>query len=61
MFLVLHRSQLIVKSPRNQPLARSFVNDRLRSLMTLNLIDEITKTKGNPKRECLGQGPLDRR
>ena len=29
----------------------------LRSLMTLNLIDEITKTKGNPKRECLGQGP----
>jgi len=25
--------------------------------MTLNLIDEITKTKGNPKRECLGQGP----
>eukprot|EP00435_Cladocopium_sp_Y103_P039903 s2046_g10.t1 len=28
----------------------------LESLMTLNLIDEITKTKGNPKRECLGQG-----
>ena len=28
----------------------------LESLMTLNLIDEITKTKGNPTRECLGQG-----
>jgi len=28
----------------------------LESLMTLNLVDEITKTKGNPTRECLGQG-----
>ncbi|CAJ1326862.1 unnamed protein product [Effrenium voratum] len=28
----------------------------LESLMTLNLIDEITSTKGNPTRECLGQG-----
>jgi len=28
----------------------------LESLMTLNLIDEITKTKGNTFRECVGQG-----
>lgn len=27
-----------------------------KSLMTLKLIDEITNTKGDSKRECLGQG-----
>ena len=28
----------------------------IESLMTLNLIDEITDTRGNTRRECLGQG-----
>ncbi|KAF4674556.1 hypothetical protein FOL47_009082 [Perkinsus chesapeaki] len=28
----------------------------IESLLTLNLIDEITQTKGNPNRECWGQG-----
>jgi len=28
----------------------------LESLMTLNLIDELTETKGNTRRECIGQG-----
>merc|ERR1712203_738522 len=28
----------------------------LESLMTLNLIDELTSTKGNTVRECIGQG-----
>jgi sulfate permease, SulP family len=28
----------------------------IESLMTLNLIDEITETQGNSNRECLGQG-----
>jgi SulP family sulfate permease len=28
----------------------------LESLMTLNLIDELTDTKGNTMRECIGQG-----
>lgn len=28
----------------------------LESLMTLNLIDELTDTKGNTTRECIGQG-----
>ena len=28
----------------------------IESLLTLNLIDEITKTRGRPNRECIGQG-----
>ena len=28
----------------------------IESLMTLGLVDELTQTKGNPNRECLGQG-----
>jgi len=28
----------------------------LESMMTLNLIDDLTETKGSPRRECLGQG-----
>merc|ERR1719188_954659 len=28
----------------------------LESLMTLNLIDELTDTRGNTMRECIGQG-----
>merc|ERR1719188_294050 len=28
----------------------------LESLMTLNLIDELTETRGSTRRECIGQG-----
>ena len=41
---------------QRRDLGQQFNHLLFRSLMTLNLIDEHTKTKGDPTRECIGQG-----